>query len=258
LLSVDLPALAGREGLPLGWHWLYLLDHAHQEDLGRDGHPVRGVFPTPPEPGMRRMWAGGALTRHAPVRLGEPATRRSRVVESRTKEGRSGRLVFLEVEHELWQGEHLCIVERQDIVYRQPPTIVERPAPGTPRAYDDAPLTDGDWAIPVSSTLLFRFSALTYNAHRIHYDRDYARDVEGYPGLVTHGPLQALAMLESVRAAPAVDSAAPATFDYRLTAPLFDHQGLIVRNDADGEGVRSTQASDRSGRRTAQGSYRLL
>ena len=258
LLAVPRPDLAAGEALPLGWHWLYLLDHAAQADLGPDGHPVRGVFPTPPAPGLRRMWAGGALTTLAPLVAGAETTRLSRVRDSTTKNGRSGVLVFLTVEHEFSQRGEMVLVERQDIVYREPSTRPETET--TPTIGDDAALATGDWSIPVTPSLLFRFSALTYNAHRIHYDRDYARTQEGYPGLVTHGPLQALAMAESLRAHPDVDTSSPATFEYRLVSPLFEHQGLVVRSDVDGDepGVVQTQASDRTGRRTAQGTYRLL
>lgn len=263
LLGVRRPDLAGGEPLPLGWHWLYLLDHARQADLGADGHPVRGVFPAPPAPGLRRMWAGGALTRARGLRTGEEATRRSRVVNSATKRGRSGTLMFVEVEHELSQGGELALRERQDIVYRDLPAPDQRRELGGQVEEDDAPLQPDDWAIAVSPTMLFRFSALTYNSHRIHYDRDYARTVEGYPGLVTHGPLQALLMAEHLRTRAIVDTYRPATFEYRLIAPLFEHQGLVIRTrPVDGPGAEAntieTEACDRRGRRTAQGTYRPL
>lgn len=260
LLGVPCPDLAGGEPLPLGWHWLYLLDHAPQDDLGQDGHPVCGVFPSPPAANLRRMWAGGALTQLSALRVNEEATRRSRVVASTTKRGRSGTLVFLTVEHALSQRGKVAMRERQDIVYREPtaPGAMLEPAPI--HACNSAPEQVGDWSVPVTPTLLFRFSALTYNAHRIHYDRDYARTVEGYPGLVTHGPLQVLCMAESLRAHPAVDLGRPATFEYRLIAPLFDHQGLVVRtvppvDRASTDVTAVTEARDRSGRRTARGTY---
>lgn len=253
LLDVPLPDLAGGDGLPLGWHWLHLLDHPRQADLGPDGHPVRGVFPSPPAPGLRRMWAGGALTGLGPLRTGEETVRRSQVLESSTKTGRSGTLQFVTVQHELLQRGEVVVRERQDIVYREP---VAAAAPAPPAEAPAVPLAPGDREVPVSPTLLFRYSALTYNAHRIHYDRDYARDVEGYPGLVTHGPLQALAMAESLRAHGAPGRG---TFDYRLVAPLFDFQGLVVRTDADpASGALRTTARDRSGRVTAQGTYTPL
>lgn len=256
LLAVAPPDVAGGDPLPLGWHWLYLLDHAPQADLGPDGHPMRGVYPSPPAPNMRRMWAGGSLTTLAPLLVGEEVTRRSRVVDSTTKQGRTGALVFLRVESEFFQRGERALVERQDIVYRE---ASGAPAP-PPVIGEDADLEPGDWAIPITPTLLFRFSALTYNAHRIHYDRDYARTREGYPGLVTHGPLQVLAMAESLRAHPDVEVSRPARFDYRLISPLFEHQGLVVRADPDPETDRAMRAvaRDRSGRHTAEGTYTLL
>jgi 3-methylfumaryl-CoA hydratase len=133
------------------------------------------------------------------------------------------------VEHQILQRDQVIIEEQQDIVYRE----ADSPAGHLPPPAGDrspAPPADGAWAIEVSPTLLFRFSALTYNAHRIHYDRDYARHVEGYPGLLTHGPLQALAMAEAARAAGyrGDQHGGRLCFDYRLTAPLFDHQGMMV------------------------------
>lgn len=238
LLDVPVPDLE-RDGLPLLWHWLYLLDRPAQVDLGPDGHPVRGVVPTPPAPGRRRMWAGGRVRSHGPLRCGEPATRQSEVLSVTDKEGRTGPLTFVVVEHRISQGGRVVVVEQQDIVYRAPGAIpVPDGGPSIPPGADE-------WSVDVTPTLLFRFSALTYHAHRIHYDRDYARDVEGYPGLLTHGPLQALAMAEAARA-----RGTSGDFEYRLVAPLFDHQGLIVRVHDGTVSVR-----DKHGRQTATGSF---
>lgn len=286
LLGVMRPDFDGGASLPLCWHWLYLLDHPRQQDLGDDGHPVRGAFPTPPAPGLRRMWAGGSVDRLHPLRAGRDAVRRSRVTSSRSTRGRSGALTFLEVEHEIVQGGVVAVRERQDIVYRDPPAP-SRPvrdpaaAPGRgPELEQAVRLEDGDWSVAISPTLLMRFSALTYNAHRIHFDRDYARAVEGYPALVTHGPLQAMAMAEALRAHPEVDQELPGRFDYRLVAPLFEDQGLIARADLAGDGsldepvgIRGSQrpthapqrpptvrtsVRDTHGRVTAQGTFRYL
>jgi 3-methylfumaryl-CoA hydratase len=139
---------------------------------------------------------------------------------------------------------------RQDIVYREITSPGRQPPP--PAAGAAAPAADGEWAIEVSPALLFRFSALTYNAHRIHYDRDYARDVEGYPGLLTHGPLQALAMAEAARAA---GCAGDLDFTYRLESPLFDRQGMIVKA-VTGQGATATSVRDSHGRLTASGTLR--
>ena len=256
LLGAPVPDLEGGAGLPLLWHWVYLLDRPAQADLGPDGHPVRGTVPAPPRPGLRRMWAGGRVRARGALRCGEPATRRSSVLSVRDKQGRSGRLTFVTVRHQVWQRGEAVVDEQQDLVYREPA------APSGPAGADagDAPVVppgDGERAVEISPVLLFRFSALTYNAHRIHYDRGYARDAEGYPGLLTHGPLQALAMAEAARAAgyPGAADDTGLDFDYRLTAPLFDHQGLVV-SAARGQNATVTAARDRHGRPTAAGTLR--
>jgi 3-methylfumaryl-CoA hydratase len=260
LLDVPVPDLAGGAGLPLLWHWCYLLDRPAQADLGPDGHPVRGVLPAPPAPGLRRMWAGGRVRASGVLRCGEPATRLTRVLSRTGKVGRTGPMTFVVVGHQIVQGDQVVVDEEQDIVYREPVGA------GAASAADEAeapvvPAGDGEREIPVSPTLLFRFSALTYNAHRIHYDRDFARDVEGYPGLLTHGPLQALAMAEAARAAEGEDPAASAapgrerSFEYRLVSPLFDHQGMVV-SAVPGEGATDTAVRDLYGRQTARGTLR--
>jgi 3-methylfumaryl-CoA hydratase len=194
------------------------------------------------------MWAGGRVRTSGSLRCGETATRRTSVLSVHEKPGRSGPLTFVVVRHRVRQGGHVVIDEQQDIVYRE---AVSSPGPES-AASDEGlvvPAADDEWAIDTSPTLLFRFSALTYNAHRIHYDRDYARDVEGYAGLLTHGPLQALAMAEAARATGPVGSQ---FFEYRLTRPLFGHQGMVVR--AMREQDRTTTAvRDLYGRQTASG-----
>ncbi|WIX98783.1 MaoC family dehydratase N-terminal domain-containing protein [Amycolatopsis mongoliensis] len=242
LLGVPAPDGA----LPLLWHWVYLLDRPAQADLGPDGHPVRNTVLAPPGPGRRRMWAGGRVRTPGELRRGEPATRRSEVLAVREKQGQSGPLTFVTVAHRITQAGRLVVDEEQDIVYRAGPPADARPDDGP-----EVPPEPGEWSIEVTPTLLFRFSALTYNAHRIHYDRDYCREVEGYPGLLTHGPLQAIAMAEAARARGA---AGPLEFEYRLVSPLFDFQGLIARAEAGAEMV--TTVRDRSGRRTATGTVR--
>jgi 3-methylfumaryl-CoA hydratase len=261
LLGVPVPDLEGGAGLPLLWHWLYLLDRPAQSDLGPDGHPVRGVLPVPPAPGLRRMWAGGRVRLSGVLRCGEPATRLTRVLSMSGKVGRSGPLTFVVVGHQIVQRDQVVVDEEQDVVYREPAS-----APGAAAAADSGdadlvPAGAGEWEIPVSPTLLFRFSALTYNAHRIHYDRDFARDVEGYPGLLTHGPLQALAMAEAARAAADAgnerNAAGERLFEYRLLSPLFDQQGLIV-SAVPGDGAIITTARDRAGRQSASGTLKSV
>jgi 3-methylfumaryl-CoA hydratase len=253
LLGVRVPDLAGRDGLPLLWHWVYLLDRPAQADLGLDGVPLRGTVAAFPGQGRRRMWAGGRVRASGPLRCGELATKRSRVLSVQRKQGRSGPLTFITMEHQVLQRGHVVIDEQQDIVYRETASAAGQP----PVPSDDGPAVppaDGEWAIDVSPTLLFRFSALTYNAHRIHYDREYARRVEGYPGLLTHGPLQALAMAEAARARGhgGRRCGEGLHFGYRMTAPLFDYQGMIV-SAVRGEGTMLTAVRDILGRQTAAG-----
>jgi 3-methylfumaryl-CoA hydratase len=253
LLGVRVPDLARGEGLPLLWHWVYLLDRPAQADLGPDGHPLRGTIASFPALGRRRMWAGGRVRAGGPLRCGEPATKRSRVRSVQEKQGRSGPLTFIAIEHQILQRDRVVIDEQQDIVYCEP----VYPAGLASAPSGESPVVrpaDGEWAIEVSPTMLFRFSALTYNAHRIHYDRDYARQVEGYPGLVTHGPLQALAMAEAARTAGygADKHDGRVSFRYRLTSPLFDSQGMVVSAVREQDAV-VTAVRDLHGRQTASG-----
>jgi 3-methylfumaryl-CoA hydratase len=253
LLGVPVPDLEQGAGLPLLWHWVYLLDRPAQADLGPDGHPVRRTVLAPPGPGRRRMFAGGRIRTTGSLRCGETATRLTNVLSAREKQGRSGRLTFVVVRHQIRQHGGLVIDEEQDIVYREaappsaPPTAASAEVPAAPAA-------EGEWKIDISPTFLFRFSALTYNAHRIHYDRDYARAAEGYPGLLTHGPLQALAMAEAARARGCGGDQA---FEYRLTSPLFDDQGMVVRAVRE-QDATVTVVRDLRGRQTASGTLRPL
>jgi 3-methylfumaryl-CoA hydratase len=191
------------------------------------------------------MWAGGRVRTLGPLRCGERATRRSAVLTVTEKQGRTGALTFVVAQHQIIQNGQTVVDEEQDIVYRE---AVPLSVP------DDGPMVppeDDEWSIDITPPLLFRFSALTYNAHRIHYDRDYARDVEGYPGLLTHGPLQALAMAEAARTQ---GQSGRLSFEYRLIAPLFDHQGMIVRATT----AQETTVRDLHGRQTATGTIRGL
>jgi 3-methylfumaryl-CoA hydratase len=250
LLDVPLPDLEAGEGLPLTWHWVYLLERPLQRDLGADGHPVRNVVPAPPEPGRRRMWAGGSIRSFSALRVGERTTRRSKVLDTTERHGRSGRLTFVTVGHEILQGGQTVVEERQDILYRDAATgSGPTGIPAQPRERLEVGV--GEWSVPVSAALLFRFSALTYNAHRIHYDRDYARTCEGYPGLVVHGPLQAMAMAMVARST-GFQTRPGELFEYRLIAPLFEGQGLVAGASAQAGGMRTTVRDD-WGRRTAEG-----
>jgi 3-methylfumaryl-CoA hydratase len=232
---------AAGEELPLLWHWVYLLDRPPQDALGPDGHQARGGMPVPPGPGLRRMFAGGRVWRHGPLRIGSEATRRTWQASSARKQGRSGPLVFVTVRTEVSQGGQVVITDEQDLVYRE--AGADNPA----RSGPGVAAAGRDRAVTVDPVLLFRFSALTYNAHRIHYDRDYAR-AEGYPGLVVHGPLQALLMAELAR--PGATE-----YAYRLVAPLYEDDGLIVSAAPDGDAVR-VSCRDASDRVTATGVIR--
>jgi 3-methylfumaryl-CoA hydratase len=170
--------------LPPLWHWLYFLEGLPPAELGRDGHPARGGF-LPPVPLANRMWAGGDVQFSASLPLGAPVLKRSTILTVEHKQGRTGELVFVTVLHEVLHEGTVAISEKQDIVYKDPtPPGRTTPSPAMPAA-----LHRSDF-VPTSTTL-FRYSALTFNGHRIHYDVDYCRDVEGYSNLVVHGPLNA-------------------------------------------------------------------
>ena len=210
----DAPSRPG-DALPPCWHWLYFLPLARQSEIGADGHPRRGGF-LPPVPLPRRMWAGSLIDFHAPLRLGQPLQRRSRIEDVRSKEGRSGALVFVRLRHEIHAGAQLAIAEHHDIVYRGPAL----PGAAAPRG---VPAPEGaQWTrvIEPDSVLLFRYSALTFNGHRIHYDRRYATEVEGYPGLVVHGPLIATLLLELLRRE--LPAATVVRFGFKALCPIFD------------------------------------
>ena len=216
--------LAPGDALPPFFHQLYFWEPQPPAALGRDGHPKVGRLI--PDLGLpRRMWAGGALHFEAPLRAGHPAEKRSSVETVQRKMGRSGPLGFVTLRHEIWQADELCITERQDLVYREDPDL-SAPRPTPPVARTDEALCEPQG---FDSTLLFRYSALTFNGHRIHYDLDYARDIEGYDGLVVHGPLLAqLLMLMAARAAPL------RAFRFRATAPLMHFETAeLCQNGAD-------------------------
>lgn len=180
-------SLQAQDPLPPLWHWLYFLEGLPPDQLGRDGHPARGGF-LPPVPLTNRMWAGGRLEFFTTLRLNETAEKRSQVLSVEHKSGRSGDLVFVTVEHEVWQDGERALREEHDIVYKNPtPAQAQKPNNAA------TPPEPGQWQRQCrpDTTLLFRYSALTFNGHRIHYDQDYCREVEGYEHLVIHGPLNA-------------------------------------------------------------------
>jgi 3-methylfumaryl-CoA hydratase len=216
VLDIDVPDTE----LPPLWHWVYLLDRRPQRDLGPDGHPTSGI-PAPPGPGRRRMFAGGRVRTHRQLVLGKEATRESWVASTREKSGRTGPLLFVTVRHEISQDGEVAVVDEQDIVYRTPDSTLP---PGR-RPSEAVAAREPHLVMDVDAALLFRFSALTYNAHRIHYDREYCRQ-EGYDDLVVHGPLQALTMAELFRRSGV--SLVGREYSYRLVAPMVGLQRMTV------------------------------
>lgn len=218
------------DALPLPWQWLYFLDAPSREGTGVDGHPKRGGF-LPPVPLPRRMWAAGDLTLHEPLRLGRIARKTSSVRSVDLKRGKAGALVFVTVSHEIEQDGRTCISELQHIVYR------DAPAAPTPLPPGEVAPTDGIWQrdLTPDAVMLFRFSALTYNGHRIHYDRDYATREEHYPALVVHGPLLATLLLDLLSREG--NAAFPSSFSFRAQRPAFDGASLQLRGRPEPEGA---------------------
>lgn len=217
------------DALSPAWHWLHFLDTPSTDGTGPDGHPHKGGF-LPPIALPRRMWASGNLEFEEPLRLGERADKVSTISAVEHKSGRSGDLVFVTIEHQVHQRGRRCIREDQTVVYRAMPTGVS-PLPAGEQA-----ATAADWSRDVDPdpVLLFRFSALTYNAHRIHYDRDYAVHQEFYPGLVVHGPLLVLLLLDlATRHAAPIQS-----IRFRAVRPTFDLGTFSVRGKLEGREVR--------------------
>ena len=209
------PAPITGDPLPPFWHCIYFWEAQPPQDLGRDGHPKTGSFI--PDTGLpRRMWAGGALEFQEAPLLGQTAERISTIAAIDQKQGRSGALAVVTVTHDLFQNGVLCLRERQDLIYRHDPD------PNAPQPEAKQAPTDEHHSrtAQFNSTLLFRYSALTFNGHRIHYDREYCQSVEGYPGLVVHGPMLAQMLIHF--ATDLLGSLK--TFDFRATSPLFDFE----------------------------------
>ncbi|BBL22628.1 MULTISPECIES: FAS1-like dehydratase domain-containing protein [Comamonas] len=250
----DAPPAPGSVVPPL-WHWLYFLPHARQSEIGPDGHPRRGGF-LPPVPLPRRMWAGGRLRWDAgnPLRVGQEVERLSTIQSVRHKAGRSGELLFVQVEHQFRNARGVALTEEHDIVYRplaQPGEAA--PAPQTPPLAGQAA-----WSrtIVPDDVLLFRYSALTFNGHRIHYDRQYVTQVEGYPGLIVHGPLIATLLVDLVRRS--VPGAQLTSFAFKAVRPTFDLHAFSVHGtpSADGKTIE-LWAQDHEGWLTMQATATL-
>jgi 3-methylfumaryl-CoA hydratase len=235
--TLDRPAERPAVGTPLPplWHWLYFLPLYRQSEVGPDGHAKRGAF-LPPVPLPRRMWAGSQFEFRAPLQVGDRIRRVSTIADVTEKSGRTGPLVFVKVRHEITANENSApsLIEFHDIVYREAPKPDDAPPPPN-RAPEKSPWMR-HW-VP-DDVLLFRYSALTFNGHRIHYDRRYVTEVEGYPGLIVHGPLIATLLLDLLRwQLPAVSVA---RYQFRAVRPLFDIHPFDVCGEpaADGRIVR--------------------
>jgi len=229
--TLDYPDAPGPgEPLPPLWHWTNFNAVARQSQLGADGHPKRGGF-LPPVPLPRRMWAGGRFVFHAPVPIGAAVARTSTIASVSAKEGSTGRLVFVTVRHEISRDGQPAITEEHDIVYRDLPT------PGSPTPPPKAAPPGARWSrtIDPDPVLLFRYSALTFNGHRIHYDRSYVTEVEGYAGLIVHGPLIATLLVDLVRRE--LPQASIAQFRFRALSPLFDTEPFSVCGEPAADGA---------------------
>ena len=221
-LFMEIGAPKQGDAAPWTAHWCLAQPVYPMSQLGPDGHPTRGGF-LPPVPLPRRMWAGGELEFFAPLRVGDEMTRSSRISDVTMKSGSTGALCFVSVEHEITTPRGTAIRERQDIVYRDmsaPQAAAPTKAPSPP------PVAKHRESHIADAVLLFRYSALTFNGHRIHYDRDYVTRVEGYPGLIFHGPMQAAFIVEL--AAKVHNGVAPKKFGYRGLQPLFEGSEFSV------------------------------
>ncbi|MDB5969675.1 MAG: acyl-CoA dehydrogenase [Hydrocarboniphaga sp.] len=225
------------DALPPCWHWIYFLDPARASAVGIDGHPHKGGF-LPPVPLPRRMWAAGVLNIAHALRLGVAAEKISTIRSVEYKQGKTGVLVFVNLDHQIVQQGRLCVHEEQNLVYRDMPA-----GPVSMPAGESAP-AKADWSrrLKPDPVLLFRYSALTYNAHRIHYDRDYAMHEEFYPALVVHGPLLVTLLLDLVlREQPGLPIA---QFRFRAVRPTFDLGSVQLCGQRDGDTVKLWSADD--------------
>lgn len=237
--TLDLPGnLEDGDPLPPLWHFITHLSSVPLGQVGRDGHPQRGGF-FPPVALPRRMWAGGRFTFVDDIHLGDEVTKTSTIDDVVMKSGRTGELCFVTVRHVLAVGGDERIVEEQDLVYR------EDPDPAAPKPEPKPAPDDATWShtIEPSEVMLFRYSALTFNGHRIHYDREYARNVEGYEGLVFHGPFTAtlLAGLAAAELGPL------ATFSFRAMSPLFDTAPFTIAGARNGDTAKLWAATPSGG-----------
>lgn len=230
-LNRDDPEPKPGDAIPPGWHWLYFLEARPASELGQDGHPrVGGFLPVTGLP--RRMWAGGRIDFRRPLRIGDAIRRDSEIVSIEPKEGRSGKLVFVTVRHTVSAAGETAVVEEHDIVYR------EAAKPGDPAPAPRPAPREAAWRreLIADPVMLFRYSALTFIGHRIHYDLDYCRQVEGYPGLVVHGPLQTILILDLCRRS---NPRPVKQLDYRALHPVFHFERLSVNGALSPDGSKA-------------------
>ncbi|WP_223119692.1 FAS1-like dehydratase domain-containing protein [Salinicola corii] len=235
--TFDKPCPAPGEPLPPLWHWAFFQNPLSGTQLGGDGHPTRGGF-LPPADDRNRMWAGGRVEFLAPLRAGIEAERVSTVSDIQEKQGRTGSLLFVTVQHDYRQRGEVSIRESQDIVYRQP---------SPPKLSLDEPMPEADWSqtIDPDPVLLFRYSAVTFNGHRIHYDWPYVTDTEGYPGLVVHGPLIATLQLQAF--CDANPRARPTSMCYRGLRPLIADKPFQTTGRITDHGIAELTAGNEDG-----------
>lgn len=240
-LNREKMSFAKDDVLPPLWHWLYFPPVFRLSDAGPDGHERLGRF-LPPVPLPRRMWAGGRVSFQRPIQIGMRLEKRSTITDVVHKKGRTGDLVFVTVRHEVLDGVDPCVIEEQDLVYRDRPTGSAVPS-RTRSSAREATLSQ---QVEPSPVMLFRYSALTFNGHRIHYDRAFANEVEGYPGLVVHGPLLATLIAELFTKGP--DPTTLSRFTFQGRTPLFDGQPFgVYATPGDGAGGWKCWVEDHAG-----------
>ncbi len=252
--TLDRPSTIFKSGdeIPPLWHWLYFLETTAQDQLAEDGHAKKGEF-LPPIDLPRRMWAGSRVEFLQPLRVGEQASRLSRIKSIEIKQGRSGELGFVTVEHTISGPNGIALREEHDIVYREAATPQAASIP-TQAASVQADFSKIVHAGPV---LIFRYSALTFNSHRIHYDREFCKSREGYPGLIVHGPLLATLMLELLISS--IPGSRVLQFQFRAIRPIFDHTPFTVCcNNSDDTGRAALWISDQSSALCMQGSALVM
>ena len=223
--STGSPAEPASGELPLLWHWLYFLEAPQRSQQGEDGHPRKGEF-FPAIDNPRRMFVGARTRAHRPLTMAADAELEEKILACEAKSGTSGEMTLLRVGYEYRQGGILCVEEERDYMYLPARTAAEQES----RCDEEVAIPPATWSldVPTDPVLLFKYSALTFNGHRIHYDRDYARDVEAYPELVVQGPLTALLLAELARERL---GRALTEFSFRARAPLYAGDRLRLRGE---------------------------